>query len=65
VELIAWFDSVNTIQQVFDKKFIDGSCEFAPRGVAHGRMRLKDYDVTTDDSCAGTSLKDGTTYYYR
>ncbi len=65
-ELIAVFDSVNTIQQVFDKKFIDGSCEFAASAaVAHGAdVGLKDYDVTTDDFVRGTSLKDGTTYYY-
>jgi len=33
---IAVFDSVNTIQQVFDKKFIDGSCEFAASAAREG-----------------------------
>jgi hypothetical protein len=65
-ELVAVYDSVNTIKEVFDKKFIDGSCEFAASAaVAHGTdIGLRDYHVTTQDFVGGTSLKDATTYYF-
>jgi len=65
-KLVAVYDSVNTIQQVFDKKFIDGSCEFAASAaVAYGAdVGLRDYHITTQDFVRGTSLKDATTYYY-
>ena len=64
--LVAVYDSVNTVKEIFDKKFYDGSCEFAPLGpLAYGSdVGLSDFHTTTQDFIRGTSLKDGTDYYF-
>ena len=64
-KLIAVYDSVNSIKEVYDQAFT-GNCEIALAApVAHGNDNgLKDFHVTTEDAINGTTLKDGTDYYF-
>jgi len=63
---VATWDSVNAIFQIFDKTFSDQTCEQVQLGtVAHGaNTGIRDYYTTTQDIIRGTTLKDGTDYYY-
>ena len=65
-KLVAVYDSINTIRTVFDTKFDDTNCEpLLSAPVAHGADNgLKDFHVATQDAVRGTTLKDGTDYYF-
>jgi hypothetical protein len=64
-KLVAVYDSVNTITEVYDKAFTS-NCEVSLASpLAHGiNSGLKDFHVATNDLINGTTLKDGTDYYY-
>ncbi len=65
-KLVAVYDSINAVREVFDKKFDDNACEpLLSAPVAHGADNgLRDNHTTTQDFVRGTALKDGTDYYY-
>jgi hypothetical protein len=64
--LVAVYDSTNGLREVFDKSFSDASCEITPLAdLAHGTdFGIRHQHVTTQDFVRGTTLKDGTTYYF-
>jgi len=64
-KLIAVYDSVNTVTEVYDKG-LTVDCEQAlALPFAHGsNIGLKDFHITTQDAISGTTLKDGTDYYF-
>ena len=64
--LVAVYDSTNGTRQVFDKAFSDASCEIIPLSdLAHGTdFGVRHQHITTQDFVRGTTLKDGTTYYF-
>ena len=63
---VAVYDSLNGVRDVFDKKFDDTNCEpLLSAAVAHGADNgLRDNHVTSVDAVRGTTLKDGTDYYF-
>lgn len=65
-KLAAVYDSVNGVRDVFDKKFDESNCEpLLSAAVAHGADNgVRDYHVTSLDLVRGTTLKDGTDYYF-
>ncbi|MEO5617364.1 MAG: FlgD immunoglobulin-like domain containing protein [Candidatus Eisenbacteria bacterium] len=65
-KLVATWDSVNTVYQVFDTKFSETSCEPIPLGIAAygANTGIRDFYTTFQDYVRGTTLKNGTVYYY-
>lgn len=63
---VATWDSVNAVFQLFDRTFSEQTCEQVQLGtVAHGaNTGIRDYFTTTQDAVRGTTLKDGTQYYF-